>query len=102
VRPKFYRADPNNDGATNITDGIYTLNFLFLGGPPPTCRESADPNNDGAINITDGIYILNYLFLGGPTPLPPGPPGKGTPCGTDTDAPGSPKDLGCEAYTRCP
>jgi hypothetical protein len=101
VRPKFYRADPNNDGACNITDGIYILNYLFLGGPQPTCKESADPNNDGLVNITDGIYVLNYLFLGGPSPLPPGPPGKGVPCGTDTDAEGSAKDLGCLLYTKC-
>jgi len=98
---KFYRADPNNDGSTNITDGIYVLNFLFLGGPAPTCRESADANNDKGVNITDGIYILNYLFLGGPTPAAPGPPGKGEPCGLDTDAPGSAGDLGCETYTKC-
>jgi hypothetical protein len=100
VVPIFHRGDPNNDGATNITDGIYILNFLFLGGPPPTCKESADPNNDGAVNITDGIYVLNYLFLGGVEPVAPKAPGKG-PCGPDTDAPGSPKDLGCATYTKC-
>jgi hypothetical protein len=95
----FYRADPNNDGAANITDGIYVLNYLFLGGPAPTCKESADPNDDGVVNITDGIYILNYLFLGGPVPVAPGPPGKGSPCGPDPV--GSKGDLGCESYTRC-
>jgi len=99
---KFYRADPNNDGSTNITDGIYILNFLFLGGPAPTCRESADANNDGGINITDGIYVLNYLFLGGPAPSLPGPPGKGNPCGSDPDPAGGPKDLGCAVYDKCP
>jgi hypothetical protein len=98
---EFYRGDPNNDGASNITDGIYILNFLFLGGAAPTCRESADPNNDRSVNITDGIYVLNYLFLGGPAPLPPGPPGKGAPCGPDTDAAGSAGDLGCDVYTKC-
>ncbi len=93
---KFHRGDPNDDGAMNITDGIYVLNFLFLGGREPTCLESADVNDDGQLNITDGIYILNYLFLGGPEPAPPGDPAK--PCGPDPA--GSP-DLGCEAYTRC-
>jgi hypothetical protein len=98
--PVFHRADPNNDGACNITDGIYILNYLFLGGPPPTCKESADANNDRAVNITDGIYVLNYLFLGGPPPAPPAAPGRGE-CGPDTDAPGTPGDLGCETYTKC-
>jgi hypothetical protein len=99
-KPQFHRADPNDDGATNITDGIYILNFLFLGGPPPTCRESADVNNDKSVNITDGIYVLNYLFLGGPAPTSPEAPGKG-PCGPDSDDPGSPGDLGCASYTKC-
>jgi hypothetical protein len=99
VKPVFLRGDPNNDGTANITDGIYILNFLFLGGPKPTCQESADPNDDGTVNITDGIYVLNYLFLGGPEPLAPGPAGKGLPCGPDRTE--SPKDLGCESYTKC-
>ncbi|MGQ9590874.1 MAG: hypothetical protein ACUVYA_11330 [Planctomycetota bacterium] len=89
----FRRADPNDDGQVNITDGIYVLNFLFLGGPEPTCSEAADPNDDGGVNITDGIYILNFLFLGGPEPLPPG-----IDCGSDP--PGS-VDLGCASYTHC-
>jgi len=100
-RPQFYRGDPNNDGNMNITDGIYILNFLFLGGPAPTCRESSDTNNDATVNITDGIYALNYLFLGGPAPPSPGPPGKGAPCGPDPDDPGTAGDLGCAVYTKC-
>jgi hypothetical protein len=81
----------------NITDGIYVLNFLFLGGAGPTCREAADANDDGTINITDGIYLLNFLFLGGPEPRSPGPPRQA--CGLDP--PGSPANLGCDSYTRC-
>ena len=100
VRPRFHRGDPNDDGTANITDGIYILNFLFLGGPPPTCDESADANNDGGVNITDGIYVLNFLFLGGPAPPAPGPP-EGGPCGEDPDPAGSPGDLGCASYTHC-
>jgi hypothetical protein len=70
---KFSRGDANADGIRNITDGIFILNFLFLGGPEPPCRESANTNGDGALNITDGIYILNFLFLGGPAPPAPYP-----------------------------
>ena len=33
--PRFRRGDSNADGTLNITDGIYVLNFLFLGGPDP-------------------------------------------------------------------
>jgi sugar lactone lactonase YvrE/predicted phosphodiesterase len=101
TRPSFHRADPDDDGETAITDGIYLFNHLFLGSAAaPTCRESADVNNDASVDITDGIQILNYLFLGG---LPPAAPGAaGDPCGPDTDPAGEAGDLGCESYTHCP
>ncbi|MGQ9590347.1 MAG: dockerin type I repeat-containing protein [Planctomycetota bacterium] len=69
----FVRGDANADGGINITDGIYVLNFLFLGGPEPPCGEASDTNGDGGVNITDGIYVLNFLFLGGPEPPAPYP-----------------------------
>ena len=79
----------------NITDGIYVLNFLFLGGPEPPCKEAANADDKGDINITDGIFILNYLFQGGPAPPAPGPDS----CGPEPS--GSLDDVGCEAYTSC-
>ena len=75
---QFIRADSNGDGIVNITDGIFVLNFLFLGGPAPPCQDSADSNDDSLLNITDGIFILNFLFLGGPEPPAPSPG-----CGVD-------------------
>lgn len=95
VRPKiFLRADANGDAKVDITDGITTFNFLFLGGRTPPCIEAADSNNDGAVDISDGIFTLGYLFLGGPTPQPPhestlGPPGQ-------DPNPNPPDFLGCE------
>jgi hypothetical protein len=92
--PEFRRGDPNDDGIINITDGIYILNFLFLGGETPPCMEAANPNDDTVVNITDGIYVLNFLFLGGPDRLPPG-----VNCGEE---PGdSPSNMGCDSYTNC-
>lgn len=93
----FRRGDADSNGAVNITDGIFILNFLFLGGPSPTCREAANADNDQAVSITDGIYILNFLFLGGPGPLPPG----STTCGPDPDPAGGALDLGCASYPAC-
>jgi hypothetical protein len=97
-KPVFHRGDANGDGQINITDGIFILNFLFLGGPSSTCLEASNPNDDATINITDGIYVLNFLFLGGPAPALPGP--VDSPCGPDPDL--SPTDLGCEVYSPCP
>ncbi len=49
-------ADLNNDGAINVTDPIYLLGHLFLGGPPP-----AEPGSPAAACGLD--------------PDPPGSPG---------------------------
>jgi hypothetical protein len=55
--------------------------------------------NDSEIAITDGILVLGFLFTGSGTIAPPGPAGES--CGRDPDVPGSPGDLGCDAYAPC-
>lgn len=92
----FMRGDSNADGAVQLTDAVYTFNFLFLGGPAPPCKDAADADDTEAIDITDGIYVLNHLFLGGPEPPMPGP----NQCGPDlTDA--TVAILDCQEYERC-
>ena len=91
--PIFRRGDPDDNGAIQLTDGIFILNFLFLGGAESPCSDAADADDNGAIQLTDGILILNFLFLGGdsiPAPFPE--------CGDD---PGE-DPLGCEGYDHCP
>lgn len=97
----FNRADSNHDGATDISDSRFLLDYLFVGGAPAACLEAADVNNDGGIDIADAVYLLSYLFQGGPAPPGPGPAGDGDGCGIDIDPAGSEKDLGCERYERC-
>jgi hypothetical protein len=62
------RGDPNADGMIDLGDAIYTLNYLFKGGPNPCPMEAGDANCTGAVDLGDAIYILNYLFKGGPPP----------------------------------
>jgi hypothetical protein len=81
VGPAFIRGDADGSGATNITDGIVILNFLFLGGGDPPCLDAADADGSNSVNITDGIFVLNFLFLGGADPVAPFPG-----CGLDPDA----------------
>ncbi|MDX9857468.1 MAG: CHRD domain-containing protein [candidate division Zixibacteria bacterium] len=59
-------------GAVDLSDLIYLVNFLFLGGPSPTCVASANTNGDVGCNVdlSDLIYLVNFLFLGGPSPAP--------------------------------
>ncbi|MGQ9589143.1 MAG: hypothetical protein ACUVYA_02485 [Planctomycetota bacterium] len=96
-KPTFHRGDANADGGLDLSDGVFVLNYLFLGGPTPGCLEAANANDDGGLDLSDGVFILNYLFLGGPAPPAPGPVGE--PCGPDPE--GSPSDLGCETYAPC-
>jgi hypothetical protein len=73
AEPIFLRGDGNGSGRVDLSDGVYTLNHLFLGGPRPACLDVLDSNDDGALNLTDGVYTLNHLFLGGPSIAPPYP-----------------------------
>jgi hypothetical protein len=89
----FQRGDSNDDGKKDITDPIFTLAYLFLGGPRPPCLKSADVNDDGKLDITDAIYLLSHLFLGGPRPHDPF-----AACGLDSTA----DSLNCGAFAHCP
>ena len=91
---QFVRGNSNNDGRVNISDPIYTLSYLFLGGPDPICLDAADADNDSRINITDPVFTLNFLFLGG-RPIPQPYPQCGVDAGATVDL------LGCSPCA-CP
>ena len=61
--------DANNDGAVNVGDAVYVINFVFKGGPPPPCKCEGDANGDNAINVGDAVYVINFVFKGGPAPI---------------------------------
>jgi hypothetical protein len=91
--PSFLRGDANGDGIVDISDAVFTLNYLFLGGSAPLCEVAGDSNDDGSVNISDPSYTLNYLFLGGtaiPSPFPD--------CGRDPTA----DTLSCNTPSGCP
>jgi subtilisin family serine protease len=69
----FIRGDSNSDGAIDIGDAVFILNYLFLGENAPSCLDAADVNDDGIIEITDAVNLLNYLFSGGKAPHSPYP-----------------------------
>lgn len=72
----FLRGDANRDGKLDISDAVFTLGSLFLGGPLPPCRDAADANDDGTIDVSDALTTLNSLFGdSGPLPEPSGSPG---------------------------
>ena len=67
------RGDSNSDRRVDISDGIFTLEWLFLGGGPPRCRDEADANDDGVVDIGDPISTFGTLFLGESSIAPPFP-----------------------------
>jgi hypothetical protein len=94
--PSFLRGDCDSDGEVRgvVTDAIFLLNWLFLGGQAPTCLAACDANGDGAVVgvVTDPIYILTYNFLGGSAPPAPFPS-----CGGGGEADTA---LGCETASE--
>ena len=52
----------------DISDTVYLLSYLFLGGPAPAVWEAGDFNQDGHVDLSDAVAILNYLFHGGQEP----------------------------------
>ncbi len=62
-----------NDDAgdlVDLSDLIYLVNFLFLGGPAPACSAAANINGDAgcSVDLSDLIALVNFLFLGGAAP----------------------------------
>jgi hypothetical protein len=67
----FIRCDANDDGGVSLSDAVWILNELFLGGAATRCRPAADCDGNGAREVSDAVYALSHLFLGGPEPPPP-------------------------------
>ncbi len=89
----FHRGDGNGNGAIELTDAIFILEWLFAGTGTLECEDIADVNDDGSLLITDPIYLLDWLFLSG---LAIPPPGSG--CGDDPSA----DTLSCATAPACP
>jgi hypothetical protein len=69
----FIRGDANDDRRVDVSDAIFTLDYLFLGGDEPECADAADADDSGEIELTDAVVTLSTLFLGGvrlPHPFP--------------------------------
>lgn len=68
--PLWNCGNVNCDPGLNIdlSDLIYLVDNLFLGGPAPIIAGWADMNCDSEVDLSDLIYLVNYLFLNGPAP----------------------------------
>lgn len=60
--------DANSDGSINVSDAVYIINYVFVGGDPPNPLANGDVNCDGSVNVSDAVYIINFVFVGGNPP----------------------------------
>ena len=60
--------DVTGDGAVDIADVMYLINYLFIGGSSPDPMRIGDVNCDEAVDVADVMYLINYLFIGGSAP----------------------------------
>jgi hypothetical protein len=60
--------DCNDDGVVNVSDAVYIINYVFVGGDPPYPLYTGDVNCDAFVNISDAVWIINYVFVGGNAP----------------------------------
>jgi parallel beta-helix repeat protein len=60
--------DANHDYAINVSDAVYIINYVFVGGGEPDPYEAGDANCDTTVNISDAVWIINYVFVGGNIP----------------------------------
>jgi len=64
-------AEPK-DANVLVNDIVWLVDYLFKGGPAPTCLDEgdcADPS-DGNILVNDIVWLVDYLFKGGATHPP--------------------------------
>jgi hypothetical protein len=64
----FICGDTNGDGNVNVSDAVWIINYVFIGGDPPDPIEAGDCNCDGNCNVSDAVYVINYVFIGGNAP----------------------------------
>jgi hypothetical protein len=68
IPPSGTPGDANGDGAVNIADVVFLINYLFGNGPAPNPPVAGDVNGDCFIGISDVVWLLNYLYHHGPPP----------------------------------
>jgi hypothetical protein len=58
----FLRGDANGDGAIDIGDIVFLVNFIFKHGPAPDPMESGETNCDDYLDIGDVVNIIYYVY----------------------------------------
>ncbi len=62
----FICGDVNKNGAVNVLDLTYFINYLYRHGPAPNPMNSGDVNSNGTVGLLDVTYIINFMYKHGP------------------------------------
>jgi hypothetical protein len=63
----LYRGDMNFDGAIDVSDLIYMVNYFFGSGPAPQpVILAADHDCSESVNVSDMVHLVTWMFQGGP------------------------------------
>ena len=90
----YVRGDVNGDGAVDLTDAVFLLDYVATVGVEPGCFLTADVNGDSNVNVADGVSIITFLAGTGPPPPAPFPD-----CGFE---PEPVSGLTCDTPPVCP
>jgi subtilisin family serine protease len=65
----LWRGDVNHDFKIDVSDALYIINNVFIGGPDPIPYfYLGDANCDASVDVSDAVWIINYVFVGGAPP----------------------------------
>jgi hypothetical protein len=66
--PPVACGDIDGNGAVNVSDVVYLINFVFGDGELPAGPEVADVDCNALINVSDVVYLIAYVFGDGAEP----------------------------------
>ena len=64
----FWRGDLDDSRGIDISDLVYLVDYMFVGGSAPSIMESSDMNCDWVTDISDLVWLVDYMFSGGSAP----------------------------------
>jgi len=71
LKVTYLCGDVDQNNSSNILDILYTIRYLYNGGPMPNPYYVGDVDGTGVINILDITYFIAYLYNGGPEMICP-------------------------------
>lgn len=66
---EYVCGDADGNGAVNLLDITYLIDYLYRDGPPPEPFAAGDADGNGDVNLLDITYLIDYLYKDGPEPV---------------------------------